>query len=342
MYGIIRVMKNTYCTLFNYDYLTRGLALYRSMERNIPEFNLYILAMDKATYEILGDLNLAKVTLIDVDSVIDDRISDVLGERIGPAFFWTCTPIVIEYILKEKNEDWCTYIDADCYFLQDPGKVFDIIESGGYSVGIVEHRFRKDAAYDRHIEYDGRFNVAFNTFRNEENALKILNEWKEQCLQCCTNNPTGESFGDQLYLNVWPDKHKGVYIVEDDGIDVAPWNVNNYRFSGSDGSYTIGNDNREYAVSMYHFHAMHFLSSHLVSLNLWNTRSRSEERSIFSLYREYIYELNKQQMIVNKYPQFFRAPERVGLFEQIGTLLSKYKKRDENSIAGILRNVMWV
>ena len=335
-------MKNTYCTLFNYDYLTRGLALYRSMERCIDDFRLYILAMDKETFEILEDQNLEQVILIYVDSIMDDRLKTVLGRRPGPSFFWTCTPLVIEYILKEKKEEWCTYVDADCYFLKDPGKVFDIIEEGNYSVGIVEHRFRKDDSYDGLIEMDGRFNVAFNTFRNEDNSLKILDEWKEQCINCCTNDPTDGNFGDQLYLNEWPDKHERVYIVEDDGVDVAPWNVNNYRFSGAAGSYSISNGNDTFDVSMYHFHAMRFLSSHIVSLNLWNTKSRAEEKAIFALYREYITELRKQQQVLDKYPQYFRIPEKKGILDRFSTLLGKYKNREENDLIGMIRNVMWI
>ncbi len=335
-------MKNIYCTLFNYGYLTRGLALYRSMERCINDFRLYILAMDQETKEVLDGQKLSNATIIDVDEVLDDSLKAVLGGRIGPSFFWTCTPLIIEYVLKERNEHWCTYVDADCYFLKDTGRVFDIIEKDNYSVGIVEHRFRKDGIYNSLINSEGRFNVAFNTFRNEENSLRILIEWKKQCIECCTNAPTDGNFGDQLYLNEWPDKFDGIYIIEDDGVDVAPWNVSNYRFSRTGQSYRIENDTDSYEVSMYHFQALRLVSPHLASLNLWNTKSRSEQKHIYELYREYINELRHQQEIVDRFQKPAHEIERKSIVCKIRSIYSKYKNRMDNSIVGILRNVMWV
>ena len=97
-----------------------------------------------------------------------------------------------------------------------------------------------------------------------------------------------------------------------------------------------------YEVSMYHFHALGFISSHIVSPNLFNTKPRREEKYIFALYREYIYELRKQQKVVDCYPQFLPKSERVGFVQRIRTLFSKYRNREENSISGIFRNVMWI
>lgn len=336
------IMKNVYCTLFNYGYLTRGLALYRSMERCINDFRLYIVAMDRETKKVLDDQKLSNAIIIVIDEVLDEKIKSVLGERIGPSFFWTCTPLVIEYVLQEKHEQWCTYIDADCYILKDPGNVLDAIEKGDYSVGIVEHRFRKDATYDKLIKIDGRFNVAFNTFRQEENSLAILRAWKDQCIECCSNDPADGYFGDQLYLNEWPARFNGVYIVEDDGIDVAPWNISNYRFSRSGNSYTIENEKGLHEVSMYHFQSLRMLSSHIASLNLWNTKPRSEQKYIYELYREYIHELRRHQEIVDRHPNPHLESDNLSFLLRIKGIYSKYKNRMDNSIIGMLRNIMWV
>lgn len=335
-------MKNIYCTLFNKAYLVKGLALHSSMRRNIPDFHLYILAMDECTETALNSLKLDRVTVISINSVIDEHLEKVLGNRPGPAFFWTCTPLIIEYVLTDLNEEWCTYVDADCYFFGDPGKVFDVIGDRGCSVGIVEHRFRKDGSYYDHVESDGRFNVAFNVFRNEENSLSILREWKEQCILQCTNKPTGGYFGDQLYLNEWPDKYRGVYIIENDGIDVAPWNVNNYRVIHKEGSYRIENSSVDEKIIMYHFHTLNHVSGHIVSLNLWNTKRRSEIKDLLLLYREYIDECNKQQAIASKYMSLTKEGSGGSLPDRIKGFYLKYRNRKENSLIQILRNIMWV
>ncbi len=335
-------MKNTYCTLFNKAYLVKGLALHSSMRRNISDFHLYILAMDECTETALNRLKLDNVTVISTADVIDEQLNEVLGNRLGPAFFWTCTPLVIEYVLTNLGEEWCTYVDADCFFFGDPGKVFDVIEDRGYLVGIVEHRFRRDESYYDHIDSDGRFNVAFNVFRNEENSLAILREWKEQCLLQCTNKPTEGYFGDQLYLNEWPERYQRVYIIEDEGIDVAPWNVNNYKVTRDGASYRISNGTINELIKMYHFHTLNHISKHIVSLNLWNTKKRSEIRDLLSLYRDYIDECTKLEAEVEEYINNAADDKGETISKKIQNWISKYRNRKENGLIQMIRNVMWV
>ena len=335
-------MKSIYCTLFNQAYLVKGLALYSSMKRCIPKFHLYILAMDDETEKALTELAPENVTVVNTESVFDEELKKVLDKRPGPSLFWTCTPLIIEYVLTKLNEEWCTYIDADCYFFGDPHETFAVMNEGGHSVGIVEHRFRRDGSYNDHIESDGRFNVAFNVFRNEENSLNILRNWRDQCIEQCTNKPSGGYFGDQLYLNEWPDKYRGVYIIENDGIDVAPWNVNNYRVIHKEGSYRIENSSVDEKIIMYHFHTLNHVSGHIVSLNLWNTKRRSEIKDLLLLYREYIDECNKQQAIASKYMSLTKEGSGGSLPDRIKGFYLKYRNRKENSLIQILRNIMWV
>ena len=46
----------TFCTLFDSNYLDKGLVLCKSMNNVMPEFKLYILAMDDKCTEILKNL----------------------------------------------------------------------------------------------------------------------------------------------------------------------------------------------------------------------------------------------------------------------------------------------
>lgn len=312
------------------------------MARCISTFRLYILAMDEETQRALGELKLEKATIIDRNSVVDKRLKGILDNRSGASLFWTCTPLIIEYVLVTLGEEWCTYVDADCFFFGDPQDVFAIMDKKNYSVGIVEHRFRKDESYNRHIESDGRFNVAFNVFRNEANSLKILDEWKNQCIEQCTNKPIEGYFGDQLYLNEWPDKYERVYIIENEGIDVAPWNVNNYQVTKKDNVYFIKNENIHARILMYHFHALNYVSRHIVSLNLWNTKKRSEIRELLSLYREYVVECKKQQIVVDGLLYADSVPSNNVVAGKIKGFYEKYRNRKENSFLQLIRNIMWV
>ena len=54
----------TFCTLFDSNYLDKGLALYASMKKCMENFKLYILAMDEKCCEILSNMKLLNVVVI--------------------------------------------------------------------------------------------------------------------------------------------------------------------------------------------------------------------------------------------------------------------------------------
>ena len=58
-----------YCTLFDRNYIVRGLALYRSLLRHCGEFTLHVLCLDSATLQALGSLSLPGMALIGVESL---------------------------------------------------------------------------------------------------------------------------------------------------------------------------------------------------------------------------------------------------------------------------------
>jgi len=65
-------MKNIYCTLFNHKYLSRGLALFESLQQLDDKMELYIVAMD--------DLAYSKLTAEQIPHIIAISISDIEKE----------------------------------------------------------------------------------------------------------------------------------------------------------------------------------------------------------------------------------------------------------------------
>ena len=47
-----------YCTYFDHNYLSRGLALYHSLQRHAPGSRLWVLCLSEACYRILVALDL--------------------------------------------------------------------------------------------------------------------------------------------------------------------------------------------------------------------------------------------------------------------------------------------
>ena len=66
----------TFCTLFDSNYLDKGLVLHQSLESAINEsFKLYVLAMDQKCYQILKCMNLKHTHVISLEEFMDEELT---------------------------------------------------------------------------------------------------------------------------------------------------------------------------------------------------------------------------------------------------------------------------
>src|SRR5471030_2444387 len=134
-------MALNFTTLFNINYLAKGIALYNSLLKNCSGFHLYIFAFDDITYKILTERNLLNATIIPLNDFEDNLLLVVKQHRSVAEYCWTCTPFGIKYCIEQFKLDHCTYIDADTFFYNDPTVL--IGEMGDNSVLITPHNYHK-------------------------------------------------------------------------------------------------------------------------------------------------------------------------------------------------------
>ena len=166
-----------YCTLFDSNYLIRGLAMYQSLKKHSSNFHLYIFAFDLRSYKLLKKLNLISVTIISLYEFEDKELLEAKKDRTVEEYCWTCTPSVIKYCIENFNLNSCTYLDADLYFFSNPDVL--IKEMGNKSILITEHRYSPQ--YKSGI-INGIYNVQFLTFKNDINGMKALKWWRDSCI----------------------------------------------------------------------------------------------------------------------------------------------------------------
>src|ERR1035437_8426146 len=121
-----------FCTLFDSNYFTRGVALYYSLEKNCPDFHLFIFAFDPRTYDLLKGMALNKATIISLKEFEDDDLLRIKLSRSIAEYCWTCTSSTILYVLEKSNVESCTYLDADLFFYSSPKPIFE--EMGSRSI----------------------------------------------------------------------------------------------------------------------------------------------------------------------------------------------------------------
>jgi hypothetical protein len=242
-------MKYHFCTLFDKNYLAYVLNLVDSLEEQVQDFSLYCFCMDQDSYLFMDNLK-KKNLLVFSYHQLEDHYPELItakNNRSPVEYYFTCSPSTCKYVLDFYPQiDMITYLDADLYFFSSPVSIFE--ELNQFSVGIIEQNF---SWLGKMYEKYGKYNVGWVSFRNNANGLKCLEDWRQDCVRWCYDKLEDGKFGDQKYLDSWPDKYAGIKVINNIGANVAPWNVGRYRLhrDSSTNKITVNN----YDLIFYHF-----------------------------------------------------------------------------------------
>jgi len=277
-----------FCTLFDSNYLLKGIAMLRTLRQHCPEARVYVLCMDRQTREILELLDLPHVSCISLAQIEDEALLAVKPGRNMAEYCWTLSPCLPWYVLQQNPEvDFITYLDADLYFYSPVQPLFDEIENA--SIAIIEHRFAPPL---KHLEVNGRFCVEWVSFRRDAEGMACLARWREQCLEWCFYRFEEDRMGDQKYLDKWPEKYRAVHILKHAGAGIAPWNYAQYRFS-QDGDKNLMVDGEP--LIFYHFHQFQLLSNGSFDrLSSYYTAMGREPKLVYEAYETALTEILRE------------------------------------------------
>lgn len=278
-----------YCTYFDKNYLSRGLALYNSLLKNHKtNFHLYIIAFDQFTYKFLKKKNFKFITCVYATDFENKELQKVKKIRTSVEYLWTCTPSIIFFFIRKYKLSSCTYLDADIYFFSDPKIIYK--NQFNYSVLITSHNYHPK--YDQ-SKTSGKYCVQYLTFKSNRAGIKILNYWKKQCIKWCYNRVEGNKFGDQKYLDSWPSKFTGVEVTSHLGAGVAPWNVKRFQIKINKKKF-ISENNNNYQLIFYHFHDLKFFFNNSFAFLGSYDLSREVINKIYMPYIKNIVEIEKK------------------------------------------------
>lgn len=296
-------LKMVLCTLFDSNYLDKGLVMFDSLINTTANFKLYVLSMDELCFKVLNEINDERLIPISLYEFEDDELKEIKKRRTKAEYCWTCSSCLIEYVLMNYKEDICTYIDADLFFYSDPEVLIN--ELGDKEVQIVEHRFENTIAGRASARASGRYCVEFNTFKKSAKSMQLLTWWKNQCLNNCEIIDVRKNVaGDQGYLKDWG-SYEYVQVLKNLGGGVAPWNIGQYSFIGTYNGKIILAEKRtdcQFDLVFYHFHNIDYLEKNKVDIYVYRNNWKVDDRLVRELYLPYLKKLNeKKQFIYEKY-----------------------------------------
>jgi hypothetical protein len=273
--------------------------MYESLKENCADFHLYIFAFDDKSLEVLTKLKLEKATVVSLKEFEDPGLLKVKSTRTLAEYCWTCTSSVILYSINTFKLHHCTYLDSDLFFYSDPQILID--EAKGKSVIITEHRYSPQ--YNYAVER-GKYCVQFVYFKNDERGMKVLNWWRNACIEWCYARMEDGKFGDQKYLDNWLNKFEGVHELKHLGGGLAPWNIQQYDLYKKNEKVFLKekHSEKEYSAVFFHFHYLKFFKNNIVLL----TAHYDLDKKIKELfYYPYIKKLQKIKSSVQKIDNSF-------------------------------------
>ena len=264
-----------YCTLFDRNYLERGLALHRSLVRHCREFRLYVLCLDAATHQALSALALPGVGLLqlaDLESW-DAGLAAARQNRETVGFYFTCKPVLLAYLFaRDSSMERLEYLDSDLWFLSDPDRAAQ--SYAGSSVALSPHRFDSANAWRRQY---GEFNAGWVSVSSFGEGQRFVSWWRARCLEWCGLAVEKDRFGDQKYLDQVPALFPSTARVTQPAINVGPWNIS-------------GQANAQPLV-LFHFHGMRRLLFGVYETGLHHYGVELTAALSRGLYRPYVAEL---------------------------------------------------
>jgi hypothetical protein len=144
-------------------------------------------------------------------------------------------------------------------------------------------------------------------FRDDPSGRACLTRWREQCLEWCKAIEEDGKYGDQKYLDEWPEKYgEKLAIARSAGAGVGPWNLRGR-------SATPGDPPRIEGVPVVY---THFSSLSMISPRLYKITDAYAVRGDHkrALYAPYLRALRDALAEVRRVsPGFSRGLEGIGL-----------------------------
>ena len=274
-----------YCTLFNCNYLDKGIVMISSLLDVAPTSHVYVLCMDEYCKVILDDIFLGGIKTIALESFEDEELLKIKPTRSAGEYCWTCTAKLIQYIIKYFHEPICTYVDSDLFFYSDPSVLIEEMLSKSCSVQVVSHHFLLNSRGKRLEKESGKNCVQFNTFTDEQNSMDLLQWWIDQCLLKCSV----ETAGDQMYTSDWG-KKTFVNVSTNYGAGVAPWNINRFQYMRDNYIRDVPL-RKEFELVFYHFQGVINQNRYYVSIEPFFQYWKVDKKFLQFLYYGYIKKL---------------------------------------------------
>ena len=258
--------KPNFVACFDINYNVQALALIESIEKNVKDYQFFIFCMDERSFKIIDNLKNKKIKVFLFEDFEDSLLKKLKKQRKANEYFWTITPRLPLIIFDNFDQiDQVTYIDTDIFFLKSPEEIYSDFQETKKDILLTKHNY--SPKYDK-SEISGKFCVQFLIINRE--GYDIIKNWELLCNEWCYDRIEKNRYGDQKYLDDWPEKYKDrIYIVKNRNSFQGPWNADS--------------TNADEAI-VFHFHGLRKIVKNFYLLSRGYNIPRATKIKIYDLY----------------------------------------------------------
>ena len=263
---------NHFVTLFNFNYLPQGLAMINSLKSD-SKFTIWVICLDEKIFNFLSDKKIKNVNLIKLQELEKFIKYDYKKSRSFLEYCWLLTPFSIKYILENVPDiKEVTYIDADIFFFKKIDPLLVEFQNSNKDIYIQLHDFEmQNVSFSK----NGKFIVQFLTFKKNQKAEIIRNEWEKMCIQSTSIDYKKNIVGDQKYFDELYFKYSENFCVSKNfDFFQAPWTFKKSKIS---------------EVILYHFHSLKIYGNRIKIFSGYQL----DNEIIQNIYIPYLKELKK-------------------------------------------------
>ena len=245
-------MKIAIYTSFAVNYLAKARVLVQSVKALNPSIDVVGLVSDRFP----PGFDLGKEQFDQIWMVEDFPATPIKGWIFRHNIMELSTAVkgwALERLL-DAGYDYVMYLDPDCWVLEDPAKLIDLLPAES-SVGVVPHTTR-EADSDEEIRLvetsslrHGIYNLGFLIVRNDTNGRHLARWWAARLEKYCVDDFSTGLFTDQRWFDLAAGYFDFLKIIRHHGIDVASWNVGQRKLTRNGDGYLIDGDE----LIFYHF-----------------------------------------------------------------------------------------
>lgn len=280
-------------TVSDYNYLTKGIALYESLLNTSDDFVLHYLCVDDKTYDKLIECDFDKLIVYNINDLLnDDKSLMKLKDSDYRYFCWSLASYFTNNLMI-KLDSPLIYIDSDIYFHKSIDELYSLMKLE--SIGLFKHRqFNTERP-------EGAYNVGVCYFNNDINGKAILNWWADAVLH--KKYPELATCGDQKYLDNFTKLcPEDLFFDESEVGHGAPWLWQLYDYSKFNENGNIIWNGVEQKLYFTHFSQFIYNENDYIPSgmhHMYTSLSMYKEiPALKSIYDEYY---NKLKNIVEKY-----------------------------------------